>query len=490
MDNSTTIKVVFRATPKNKNIGSLHIRTTTQRKSQLKSLGIQLSKKHWDNHNQSVLPSLKKEYKFYNNLISEALSKVRGNNNNIETLNTSALTILDFWYQHNSTTKNAGTFAARTSALNKFKSFLNSIGKTGLRFQDLNPNIVQQYYLYLSNDVTPRSTKTYMGYFKSVIKQVIKQQVIPTYPVDPFINIKIPTSKNKKAKALTVDQVKSIIDGDFPKHNKYKNMFCFQILSGGMRVRDMVMLKWKNIMINNHGIYLQYTQSKTDKQITSKLSYKALDYLLPIMKETYPLQVESIENIYKHLNSQLKLKEKWEEANKYSKYDQPDNIKEFNHYDFKAGKRYMLSKIRTNEAQRITLAENITMYETDLMLEYTAILKEYVNTKSNDYIFHLLRGLTIPANGYLSQTLDRDIQKKIKIYNYHLMKISEVLEIPKITTHHARHSFTQLLVNSNTNLYFIQQMLGHSSMKVTQNYVNSLHTTQLDEVSDTISSYF
>jgi integrase len=490
MDSSTSVRIVFRATPKNKNIGTLHIRTTTQRTSKFKSLGIQLSLKHWNNQNQCVLPSLKKEYRLYNNLIKEALSKVRGNNNNIETLNTTAVTILDFWKLHNSTTRNAGTLAARQSSLNKFKSFLISIGKTCLRFQDLNPNIVQQFYLYLSNDVNPRSSKTYMGYFKSVIKQAIKQQVIPTYPVDPFINIKIPTSKNKTSKALTLDQLKTIIEGGFPNHTEYKNMFCFQILSGGMRVRDMLLLRWKNIMINNDGIYIQYTQSKTGKQITSLLSHKALRYLLPLMKLTYPRQVQGIENIHKLLNSQLKLKEKWEEDNKYSKYSNDERIEEFDHYDFMASKRYMLNDISLNEAQRITIAENISMYQTDLMLEYTAIIKEYVNTKPQDYIFHLLRGLTIPANGYLSQTLDRDIQKKIKIYNYHLMKISEILNIPKITSHHARHTFTQLLVNSNTNLYFIQQMLGHSSMKVTQNYVNSLHTTQLDEVSNTIASYF
>ena len=130
------------------------------------------------------------------------------------------------------------------------------------------------------------------------------------------------------------------------------------------------------------------------------------------------------------------------------------------------------------------------MYETDLMLEYTTLLKEYINTTPNDYIFHLLRGLIIPANGYLTPKMDRTIQKRIKVYNYHLMKISQILKMPNITSHRARHTFTQLLVNSNTNLYFIQQMLGHSSLKVTQTYVNSLHTTQLDEVSNTIASYF
>jgi integrase len=490
MNNLTTVKVVFRANPQNKNIGSLHIRTTTQRKSQFKSLGIQLSLKHWDKDKECVLPSLKKEYKLFNNLINEALKKIRENNNNIQSLNTTSSTILEFWSLHNSTTRNAGTLSARGSSLNKFKSFLISNNKTGLRFEHLNPTMVQLYYLYLSNEVSKRSTKTYMGYFKSVIRQAIKQQLIPTYPVDPFININIPTPKNKTSKALTPHQLKSIIEGNFPKHNEYKDMFCFQILAGGMRVRDMLMLRWSNIMINDNGVYLQYTQSKTAKQITSKLSYKALAYLLPMMKLTHPRQVQSIENIYQQFNPQLKLYENWEHDNKYAKYKDTDTIKEFEHYDFKSGKRYRLDEIPKTEARRITLLEKITMYETDLMLEYTTLLKEYINTTPNDYIFHLLRGLIIPANGYLTPKMDRTIQKRIKVYNYHLMKISQILKMPNITSHRARHTFTQLLVNSNTNLYFIQQMLGHSSLKVTQTYVNSLHTTQLDEVSNTIASYF
>lgn len=487
---STTIKVVFRPSSKNNRKGHLHIRSTTNRKSKFKSLGIELSRIHWDDVAQRVLPSLKKSYKSYNQKIAKALKELSVNDNNLEALKNDAGTIIDFWTNHNSTTTNAGTANIRKSSFRKFHSFLQKSNQLNLNFRQLSPQVVQQYHLYLLRDLNPRSCKTYMGYFKSVVNQAIKQQKIPTYPVDPFMNVVIPSYKNKKAKALTIDEIRLVMDADLSEKRSYfRDMFCFQILSGGMRVRDMIMLRWENVIVNDSNIYLQYYQQKTGKQITSKLSYKALKYLHRQFEQIYGNRVKGIDNLRGMLNSQINLREQWIKANKYSKFEDT-TLKDFRHYDFKEQKTYNLDKIKIGESKELTLQQNIAMYEEDLRLEYVDLIRNCNKTKQGEYIFDLLGNLDIPKKGSISTRVNAQIMGQISKYNYHLKKISEKLDIPKITSHQARHSFTQLLVNSNTNLYFIQQLLGHSSLGVTQNYVNSLHTTQLDEVSDTIAGHF
>lgn len=491
MNSVTTVKVVFRASAKNKKYGSLHIRTTRNRKSKFKSLKIHLSRRHWDGEAQRVMPSLKREYKLYNSIIEDALVKVRNSNNSIEGLTKSNVSILEFWHIHNSTTRNAGTFSIRTSSYKKFRAYLASEGKLELRLQDLDPATVQRYNLYLDRDLVSRSVKTYMGYFKSVINQAIKQQVIPSYAVDPFINTNIAIHKNKKAKALTVEQMKVVMEGALPPNRGYyRNMFCFQTLAGGLRVRDLIMLKWKNIFINDKGIYLQYTQAKTKKQITSKLSYKALGFLISIFEETHKENVDSVKEILLHLKLQMKQKNEWEVNNKYSEFDSQEVVLEYTHYDVEDKKRYKLDKIPRKDAERLTLDGNIKKYTLALMQEYVGILQDLNQSNPEGFIFKLLKNLDIPFNGHLTPILNRQIQGQIHKYNYHLKILSKELSLPKITSHIARHTFTQLLVNSNTNLHFIQQMLGHSSLGVTQNYVASLHTTQLDEISETIAKQF
>lgn len=491
MSTSTTVKVVLRPKPGHEKLGYVAVRTTTNRKSKYKSLGIQLSKTHWDETKQRVKATLKKDYKRYNETIEFTLQRLNSNLNNIEVIKSSSITISQFWHHHNKGTSNPGTLSIRQSSLKKFERFLLTHNLDSLRFQDLTPSIIQDYYLFLLKDISLKSAKTYIGYFKSVVNQALKQQIIPSYPVNPFLNLKIPPFKNKKAKALSIAQIKQIMDFNLPqKQAMYRDMFCFQILGGGMRIRDMLLLRWNNIMINSNGIYLQYVQQKTHKQITSKLSIKALGYLHFIFKESHPRQLHDVAKNLHQLNKYLEFQQQRQHKKQYAAINKGENIDDFRFDDFEQGKRNELNKMTRSEASRLTIEENIKIYTTKVTLGYSEIFNDFLQKIPNSYIFHLLKGLEIRDNRSISKETNFQIQGKIAVINYHLKKICEYLEVPKITTHQARHSFTQLLVDSNTNLHFIQQMLGHSSLGVTQNYVASLHTTRLDEISDTIASHF
>ena len=67
------------------------------------------------------------------------------------------------------------------------------------------------------------------------------------------------------------------------------------------------------------------------------------------------------------------------------------------------------------------------------------------------------------------------INKKTIVYDRNLKRLQKCLGIETVLTSHvSRHSFTNLLLRlKNVNLYDIQQSLGHSSIKITENYLTS-----------------
>lgn len=78
--------------------------------------------------------------------------------------------------------------------------------------------------------------------------------------------------------------------------------------------------------------------------------------------------------------------------------------------------------------------------------------------------------------------LSKQISSKTALVNKYLKDIRSLTEINEnITTHIARHSFAQLANKKNVRLLDIKDMLGHSSVDTTMNYLESLGEDHLDE---------
>lgn len=91
------------------------------------------------------------------------------------------------------------------------------------------------------------------------------------------------------------------------------------------------------------------------------------------------------------------------------------------------------------------------------------LLHEYIIKYQNKYLF-LFRGQSEnkPLSEQSVRLLLKNISKKIKINK-------------NITPHMFRHSFATMLLDSDVDIRYIQQILGHSSITVTQIYT---HVTQ------------
>jgi integrase/recombinase XerD len=102
------------------------------------------------------------------------------------------------------------------------------------------------------------------------------------------------------------------------------------------------------------------------------------------------------------------------------------------------------------------------------------ILSHYRHAKSkpNEYIFPILNNGVRKADRV---TLNKQIASKTAMVNKDLKRIQRRAEIDtKITTHISRHSYASMLRADGVDTYDIKNLLGHSSVAVTENYLNQL----------------
>ncbi len=126
---------------------------------------------------------------------------------------------------------------------------------------------------------------------------------------------------------------------------------------------------------------------------------------------------------------------------------------------------------------RITYRRKKTskLYDIKISNGLNAVLSYYINQQPDTpYVFPILK-----RDGALLQS--RDVQWARKRYNKKLKTLAETCGITKnLTSYVSRHSFATNAMLSQVPLNAISSMLGHSSLKTTQIYLDSLPTKTLD----------
>lgn len=105
-------------------------------------------------------------------------------------------------------------------------------------------------------------------------------------------------------------------------------------------------------------------------------------------------------------------------------------------------------------------------------------------SKSN-YIFPHLR------NGMSEEKKRATYRQLIKTINKYMKRIDAELGINKnITTYFARHSFATVLKRSGAKIEMISELLGHSTVNVTESYLDSFETDQIQKETDVLTAGF
>ena len=181
----------------------------------------------------------------------------------------------------------------------KLKRYMNN---SNLYFQEITPDFLAKYEKHLRGKDYNNSTNTIHANFK-FIRQLFNDVVyndLVDIKHDPFKKYKIKTEKTQR-QYLTEDELLEIEKVDCSSGLKlelHRDMFVFAAYCGGLRVSDVLKLKWKNI----DKTHINLTIQKTGGQLSIKIPDKAFK----ILENYKPKKVEKEDYVFPMLPNGLK----------------------------------------------------------------------------------------------------------------------------------------------------------------------------------------
>jgi integrase len=503
--------------------GIVYIRTIENNVIRKKSLGMKLLVSEWERYFNTETKRFRNVKEFsnsstFNDIIEKALEELGAINNEISNLPSDKLSFVKYWEVCIKNMSNHGSKIKHDTVLKKLKKYLGTIDKKDLRFVEITPLFLKEYknYLLTQNDpkiLSNNSVVHYLKMMRSIINQAKKDDFF-TYIKDPFNSIEFNVDRKSKA-VLSEDEVDKLLSTRIG--NKVlkltRDLFLFQVFSNGCRVSDLFLFRWNNLSNGR----LSYTMFKTGTEISipinTNMGLILSDLIEGSTKYETIVKSEEITFVDDQNNFQsIKLKQLDklidEIINPKIIYNRLvsnylNNMKSDAHKnmgDYIDYKGYTIDPSNKMLRQLIdvkqTLIDNIEHRFLHGLFEE---IKEYKKQKETEFIFPVLLNEDYksigPKNDFkkLTERQYKLIKHHTIVYNRNLKKVQELCGIEtKITSHVSRHSFTNLLLRlENVNLYDISQSLGHSSLKITENYLRGgFNIEKIDYLNNTISKKY
>ncbi len=185
---------------------------------------------------------------------------------------------MDYFSNHLIALKKSGQIGSLDKAnavFSKLKTYLN--GKR-LTFADITVSFLKQYDLYLKEKLgnSVNTIHSNMKVIRKLMYDAVKEEII-TIEKNPYLRYKLKTEPTKKT-FLTEDELKLVEDVQLTLGSKmyhHRNMYVLASYAGGLRISDVLMLKWRYF----DGERVIITIHKTGKQINIKLPKKAIEII-------------------------------------------------------------------------------------------------------------------------------------------------------------------------------------------------------------------
>jgi integrase len=506
-----SVKIVYRPVTKESKEGYLKVRIIENRVQQIKSLGIKIDGKNWLDSKQRVSKN-ETNHEAINNKIIEVLKDLNRYDNDIQVLSITGKTILDFFQNTIDTTINQGTKNKYINIRNKFIKYLSSIGYTDLKFNQLTNQRVREFHKYMCENGNEIDSANYnLKSFKTLINKA-KYLKLVTYMNDPFENITLKFS-SKRNKALTSQEIKTLVDINLIETRKFikgrnitlneiRNIFLFQFFTQGLRSSDAILLRWSNFQIQNDILRIDYTQFKTKKGMTLILTTMALKMLNYPLFKIYPNLESELKDIELRKQDHLDEINKYTELLKEDKKEVADIVQLASIVD--ENYRPIAKNIANQQANNFSYKGIVAMNKEQLKtIEYN-VYKKYIEAiqgiitsdSSNDFVFYFLNNNDF--SNFKNKIFDNlsyrqytTLVSKRAYYNQMLKLIQKQAKIQlTLTSHIARHTYTQLLLENEASIIDISQSLGHSDLKTTQKYISKLPHSNVTTINNLLSDQF
>lgn len=466
----------------------LAIRLTENRKSKYIFIGYAIKKEYWNKVSKSIRLSYE-NYEKLDNLIKERLKEIESIlpvSNDMNNYN--KLSFIQYFNNHIKNLENGKKIADRNKhavVLGHIKEFLVKSYRTEeLLFKDITGDFLQELVYFFEGIKLSKNTQN--GYFKKIrhlYYLAIKNNVF-TPIKNPFDTFENRTSKPQN-KSLTVNEFKGLelfnpyqyIDKNLfsnsliPEIATLRNIFVFQFYCYGIRVSDLLLLRWDNI--NNGKIV--YSMRKTKKEKTILLNNSLLErlrFFLPMDKKLLLLKqrdnILDVELLNSLPTDKKEMLLKYTREKNHTLYEKviekekvffSDTYYKETHIKYDTIK-YICNGLATDDKEKNTFIIPL-LNETD---------KAKLNATDDDLtIYRIIQSNTTLYNRALKQL------------NKSFLDTSGQFIKTKLTSHLPRHTFTSISLSLGLDLFTISQSLGHSDIRTTQNYIHTLDNELVDK---------
>ena len=274
---AATIQVVLRTDKENsRGEAPLYLRIIKHRKVNNISTGIRLQSKYWDDNKKCVKPSYPNSSRL-NSYIIKLLIEYRAKLLEAEqqqlTISGRSLKeqitgspTADFFIvglemaERYQVAGKIGTRDLMRSVLKKISTF---IGSDKLPLGDIKENWLRKYETYLIEKLRnkPNTVHKDMKHIRRIFNEAIRRDLIRS-ELSPFLRYKLKSGRSHK-EHLTMDELNIFAAVQLPIDSKLalvRDMFVFSSYTGGLRVSDVLLLRWKNLIEGR--IMLQIKKTK------------------------------------------------------------------------------------------------------------------------------------------------------------------------------------------------------------------------------------
>lgn len=480
--------------------GIINIRITADRKSTYVSLKEKIHERFWNENTHQLrenkgMPEDERER--INSLIEQKIAelkeayKVVGDAGKVK--GNSKLSFMAYLNEELLRLDNRGqigTYKRYKTTYYHLKKYIDALGLQDLLFSHITIKFVSDFETHLKNSTTSTGTKlrdnslkNYMKVFKRIYTNAIKKGHYRTNGVDAFVEFKYERIRGQQNQ-LTEMEIERIYAHQFSKDHPLfhtRNMFLFQYFCQGLRVSDLFTLRFENIERPKSRI--EFYQFKTKVwhtiYINDPLLFILKEYIQPDMEEVF-LEKHPVEL----------LEGKIEKLNFYETRERYEDIARETYRILleKTGK----GKDKEAEIEFIALMEPIKerLIKSNLKVSHLLFTGLAIHAKKHprDFIFPVLKNkdfmdVVFDKDTRLSKYQYNQLQSKEALYNKALKKLQAFFGIEtKITSHVSRHTYaTQVFNRKPQEIYQISKGLGHTNLKMTENYLKSFETERVDE---------
>lgn len=474
------------------------IRITENRISRFENLGFSVSKPHWLKSTKRVSVS-NPNHRELNFLIEKKLNEFTEIQEKNGIVHTGKINVFD-GLEKKIGQFNGSQYYSKKRYRTLFYHLESFWGNRDLNYYDIDKDFFVDFKNYLLENMVARNTLTNIpssnsigNYLKVLRTFLLEKQTegIYLYNMNNFKKV-IPQQTRTPKKTLSPQEIWKL-DNILPNHPGFRpmlwntlNTFMFCFWSQGLRIGDCLRLKWGNI---EDGVIV-LKMEKTDRELIIQLNSSNIHRIKLYMSNYYPIwdwTNKKWNNYYNDDFDSSKFSE-WLFCHETDHQEWVNYIEEVKDEDFD-----MISSSYAPNIDRVQMDRYGSKYNKIIKEKYPTLyndkndrlemlnreliksIGEYANKEENKntYIFPFMRGF---ENERDLTKLSNKVSSAITLVNKSLREISEILEMEKkFSTHWSRHSITSISKGLGVDIYDLKNWLGHTSIKTTESYVNTVN---------------